>query len=57
MSDDEREQLIDQAFRLMCAAKTRGCRLYWAEQMRQLIGQRSPARIAAIELERGLRAP
>jgi hypothetical protein len=52
--DADLEHLINQTMQMMCAAKTRGCREYWAAQMRTLIGQRSPERIREMESARGL---
>lgn len=53
--DDRLEAAIEATRQALLGAKTAVMRRALAEQMRQLIGQRSPWRIAQMERERGLR--
>lgn len=57
MSDEELEARIHDATCALQAARTKSLQRYWAKRQAELIGQRSPERIAAMEAERGLRAP
>ena len=53
--DDRLEAAIEATRQALLGAKTAVMRRALAEQMRQLIGQRSPWKIAQMEEERGLR--
>lgn len=55
LADERLEQSIEATRQALIAAKTPAIRRDLAEQMRQLIGQRSPWKIAQMEEERGLR--
>ena len=50
------ESSIEEAWRYLVSAATREARVQAFGRMRDLINQRSPARVAEIERERGLRA-
>lgn len=56
MTDEELEARIQDATCALQAAKTKSLQR-WAKRQAELVGQRSPERIAAMEAERGLRAP
>jgi hypothetical protein len=57
MSDEELKARIHDANLAMQAAKSKSLQRYWAHRVAELVGQRSPERVAAMEAERGLRAP
>jgi hypothetical protein len=56
LTDDEREIAIDQAHKLCADSVTPTLKRYWLDQMTNLIHARSPAAVARIEREKGLRA-
>jgi len=53
--DEARERAIDLHYRLMCSATTRKERHRHCRDMTRLILQRSAARVAEMERDRGLR--
>lgn len=53
--DEELEHRIETARVAMTQALAPETQRYWCDKMTQLIGQRSPQRIAEMERERGLR--
>lgn len=53
--DDALERRIEQACVMMRTAEKRTARVYYAEEMRRLIEQRSPEQVARMEILRGLR--
>lgn len=56
LDDDERETAIAQAHALCRDSVTPSLKRYWQDRMTDLIHARSPAMIARLEREKGLRA-
>lgn len=55
VSDEHREQLIENARQSLVMAQTPDEQRLWADIMKGLISRRSPAQIARMECEKGLR--